>query len=269
MDTNIVSWHNLLVCPNLTYLRLARHPGYADPEYERPSPEAFWRSLKQMPLLEEMGFHNFGHLPISGLTASSVREPVLLRHLTHLVNIQDTLPALAEYFGMVQHPGQPKMHLRISDVTWTPGPCTQAFKTFIGNLKKSLSSLSNPKPTMLSITELRIPGRDFGFKIAPHSPQETHSHTIFIVDDRIRGVPNINRSSFIKHFLDILIEEVDFSHLGHLEIHTGDLCLKRCRRLFGHLPQLIQITFSGCTMTTDAFHLQATRDQSSGGGRLC
>ncbi|KAF6746151.1 hypothetical protein DFP72DRAFT_1076557 [Ephemerocybe angulata] len=75
------AWHNFLICPNLTHLRVSR--------------------FVTMPLLQEMSLSPNGFITISGSTANSLWEPVPLQNLTRL-KLQDSLPALAEYFGMVQ-----------------------------------------------------------------------------------------------------------------------------------------------------------------------
>ncbi|KAF5342151.1 hypothetical protein D9611_001418 [Ephemerocybe angulata] len=260
----ILSWHNFLICPNLTHLRLSQY----DCRVRTPSTEAFLRSLKQMPLLQEMSLTPHGFIPIGGTTANSLWEPVSLQNLTRL-KLHDTLPALTEYFGMVQHPGRPNMRLVISydthdtPVTYPPN----AFEKFLWNLRNSLNSPTSPTCTELRIQQLLLPGpTGFCIVLAPYATGKLDGRPIIVNDNRLHTHKVRDRDLFINDFLDVLFKEFDFSHLRCIKLDR-DIDVNRCRRLFGHLPHLTQIMFFSCSMTIDAFRLLDPLGDNAPNGR--
>ncbi|KAF6759740.1 hypothetical protein DFP72DRAFT_843881 [Ephemerocybe angulata] len=250
-------WSNVPPSSRLTHLRLSVSPAA---EYERPAADDFFRSLTQMPLLEDM------YLAALHTGAS----PVDLSNIAYL-HLDDSVAAVISFFGGVRVQKRSNIKLDCGDV-----PNDEEMGQLLGNMTQSWRDGPGLAVRSLRIDEdhFRIEllrereersddTRDAGWgtqgrvydSYADDTPSGTCSRlwsiNIFVGLDGEETDGNQ-----IDAFTQSLSTHFDLAHLKSLQVesHRG-YSRSLFQSTFGHLPSLTTITFVRGSPRTHVFGL--------------
>ncbi|KAF6746150.1 hypothetical protein DFP72DRAFT_1076556 [Ephemerocybe angulata] len=267
-------WSNVPPSSVLTHLRLNALPAA---EYKRPTAEEFFRSLAQMPLLEDVYLESVLPLPYDSSTPA--RPPVELSNLSYL-HLEDSLAPVIVFFGGVRIPKRPNIELDC----WNE-PNAEELGQLLGNMAQSWNEGSGPRVRCIRMEESSLHlesvrehkeqkddkrSMEWGTQGKAYNlyTNETPSGTfsrIWSINISFGGGEVVG--DHINTFTQSLSTHFNLTHLKSLQVESDRGCSRFLfQSAFGHLPNLTTITFMGGSPRTHVFGLlpiHATDEQST------